>query len=438
MARGFRIWQKKRGNRRTGSGKLGGLGEAAFYAAFLLLGCAGLVLIFIKVVIPQWRVNHVFVENECVVLDKVVLDKDAGKSKPGDAVRYRPEIRIQHEVEGKRYVASAYDVRNEYTADEQSAREVLDRFQTGGRYPCWHDPADPSAVVLARGYSWWFWLAFVVPVSFILTGGGGLIYTLFTWGKSAERRAAGSRQAAALDGLDRDKRPDRQFPFIPANGHFTESPGTTLAFRLPAATSPAWSLAAWLVAAAAWNGLTAPFVVMAINGLVAGNPDWLMTIFLVPFLAVGLGLIVVFLRQLLVTTGVGPTLVEISDLPVYPGRSYELFLVQTGRLSMKSFEAILVCEEESTYRHGTNTRTLSHRVYQQPLCRHEGFEVRHGVPFETRCRLEVPAGAMHSFRSGHNEVSWKIVVKGDVAGWPDYERSFPLIVYPCVNGAGRP
>jgi len=45
---------------------------------------------------------------------------------------------------------------------------------------------------------------------------------------------------------------------------------------------------------------------------------------------------------------------------------------------------------------------------------------------------------MHSFRSGHNEVSWKIVVKGDVAGWPDYERSFPLIVYPCVNGAGRP
>ena len=41
---------------------------------------------------------------------------------------------------------------------------------------------------------------------------------------------------------------------------------------------------------------------------------------------------------------------------------------------------------------------------------------------------------MHSFRSEHNEISWKLLVKGAVAGWPDYERSFPVIVHPGPNG----
>ena len=59
-----------------------------------------------------------------------------------------------------------------------------------------------------------------------------------------------------------------------------------------------------------------------------------------------------------------------------------------------------------------------------------------GVPFEARCALEVPAGAMHSFRSEHNEIVWKIVVKGQLARWPDFQRSFPILVYPNGNGRG--
>ena len=49
-------------------------------------------------------------------------------------------------------------------------------------------------------------------------------------------------------------------------------------------------------------------------------------------------------------------------------------------------------------------------------------------------QLAVPVGAMHSFKSGHNEVTWRILVKGSPARWPDFERSFPVIIYPRVNG----
>jgi hypothetical protein len=56
------------------------------------------------------------------------------------------------------------------------------------------------------------------------------------------------------------------------------------------------------------------------------------------------------------------------------------------------------------------------------------------MPFECRCQIRVPQDAMHSFQSNHNEISWKLVVKGNVAGRREYERVFPLVVNPVVKG----
>jgi hypothetical protein len=195
-------------------------------------------------------------------------------------------------------------------------------------------------------------------------------------------------------------------------------------------------LSTWLAACLFWNGIVAVFVVVALRGFLKGDPDWVLTVFIVPFVLVGIGLIVFFLRGLVVTTAVGPTLIEISDQPLRPGERYRLFVSQTGRLRMKSMEVLFVCDEETTYRQGTDTRTETKRVYEQPLVRRERFEVRASAPFEADCEAQVPAGAMHSFKSGHNEVAWKIVVKGSPVRWPDYERSFRVIVYPSRNGTG--
>jgi hypothetical protein len=37
---------------------------------------------------------------------------------------------------------------------------------------------------------------------------------------------------------------------------------------------------------------------------------------------------------------------------------------------------------------------------------------------------------MHSFRSAHNGVQWKLLVRGGAAGWPEFHREFPVLVYP--------
>jgi len=161
-----------------------------------------------------------------------------------------------------------------------------------------------------------------------------------------------------------------------------------------------------------------------------------MAAFVLPFALAGIALIVVFFRQLLVTTGVGPTTVEISDHPLHPGQRCRLRVSQSGRLKFNSLKVMLVCEEEATYRQGTNTRAETWEVHRQEVSHHEHFEVKRGVPFEDECELAMPAGAMHSFRAEHNEIHWKVVVQGDADGWPDYERSFPVVVRPG-NGETR-
>ena len=56
LARTFRWYQKKRGNRRTGSRTLGSIGEALFFAFFLFIGGIVLTVMISTLVIPEWQV----------------------------------------------------------------------------------------------------------------------------------------------------------------------------------------------------------------------------------------------------------------------------------------------------------------------------------------------------------------------------------------------
>jgi hypothetical protein len=39
---------------------------------------------------------------------------------------------------------------------------------------------------------------------------------------------------------------------------------------------------------------------------------------------------------------------------------------------------------------------------------------------------------MHSFVSPHNAVMWALLVRGRMARWGDFERRFPIYVYPAA------
>lgn len=414
------------------SDKLGGASLGLFFLFVFLAGCVALGVCLVEVTIPDWRAKHKFVETTCEILERRVVEEGQPAS-----LRYRPEFHIRYEVGGHTYQVWTYELPRLSTTDLPASEALISQFEVGRRYPCWYDPFDPAQAVLVREYNLFAWLLLLLPASFIVLGGGGLVYTLLNWGKSAERRSAWAQRAAELDPFHDERAIADKFPNLPGLENLTNSPGTRLAYRLPSAT-PSWKLIGTLLLCLFWNGTVAVFSIIAVKSYADHEPEWFLTIVLVPFVFVGIGLAVLVIRQLLAMTAAGPTIVEIDRHPLRPGGRYRLFFAQAGRLAFESLSVWLVCDEEAVYRQGTNVRSESRRVYSGQVARHERFVVKPEKPFEAECEFEVPHTAMHSFKSEHNAISWKLLVSGDVVEWPALERAYFVTVYPDLNAGLHP
>lgn len=284
----------------------------------------------------------------------------------------------------------------------------------------------PEAYAIGLG----FWLMVLVLSSFVVIGGSGLIWTVLRVGTSAERRNSLARQAANIDLLHDAIPHPRDYPTLPNHEGLTNSPGIELAYRLPPSQSPGWRLLAMTVFTLVASGIGCVLGVWAVNSFLVGRPEWFLAAFMLPYLATVVWSAVYLARLILVHTGMGPTTIEISDHPLIPGRAYQVMLSQAGQIKVHLLELSLVCEEEATYHQGTDIRTEVREVYRATLLECRDFRVEPAMPFHEICTVPIPVNAMHSFQSPHNSVAWKLVVKGVVAGWPEFERGFALVVYP--------
>jgi hypothetical protein len=151
---------------------------------------------------------------------------------------------------------------------------------------------------------------------------------------------------------------------------------------------------------------------------------------LVPFSGVAVWSLKSFLRQVRGIAGVGSTVVEISDHPLEPGGTYRLFVMQMGRMRLRSLRVELICEEESFFRQGTDVRSDQHVALSKELLTEGPVRVDPQAPWEQQLEFELPANVMHSFSATNNSVRWRLVVSGEARPWPSFCRSFPLVVHP--------
>ncbi len=275
-----------------------------------------------------------------------------------------------------------------------------------------------------------FWLMVGVMVSFILIGGGGVVIRIFKVGMSSERRLALARKAAHIDLLSDAMPSTIDFPSIPRDSDLTNSPGVRLAYRLPAMHSPVVRLATITVFSVVWNIVSVVLVIVAWSSHREDQADWLLTLFALPFVGIGIWSGFYTVKQWWQHASIGPTHVEISEHPLYPGKAYDVYMSQMGQMKLDSLTLALVCDEEATFHQGTDIRTETRRVRSQEFFRETEVRIEPGSPFEQVCRITIPEDGMHSFHSSHNAVTWNLVVKGESTSWPSFERSFPVVVYP--------
>lgn len=338
MARRFRLFEKKRGDRRTGSNLVGSVSEALFFSGIFLLG----VLALSSVVAAQF-------------------------------IQVTPQ---------------------------------------------------------STAFGFGFWLMILVLSSFVIMGASGLIWTVLRIGVSAERRSAMAQSAKGINPLEDVAPRYRDFPTVPPHDGLTNSPGIELAYRLPPSQSPGWRLLATTLFALVATAVGSVLTVLAVKSFVLGRPEWFLTVFLLPYWGVAGGSVYYLIRLIWIHTGMGPTTIEISDHPLIPGREYQVSLSQHGHITVRKLQLVLRCEEDVTYRQGTDLRSESRVVYEHTLLVAENLKIEPSAAYQQSCKLEIPASAMHSFESLHAAVHWRLVVKGLVEGWPPFQRGFAIVVHP--------
>ena len=427
---GIPIWfyPKKRGSRWTGSRRAASIGELLFFGTILVLGIFGTMALWVELLCPEWEVNFRFVEGACRVTDRRVESRlaDGGEF-------YRPLVTLEYMVDDQLYRTTTYDIRGNWYEEYSEASQRISTVQVGGEYQCWFDPQNPRRAVLVRGYTLWVWMTLMIPFSLIAMSAGRLLYLLYAWKISTERRADVLRWR-----LSKQLRPDAvpgpvpRIPYCgvvpaepdhsgemrsptgwsPATGTLTNSRGTVLGYRLPTTREFFWSVGMLLTASILWNLIAAGTLVAVVShSVIVAKVEWGALICSTLLLLAGVGLVIYTWRQYDRWLGHGTTIAEISEIPLRPGECGELYIAQNGRIELVTLEIFLICEEQATFGHGTNTRRETVRVWQERLALTESRSVSPENPVTIRCPISIPVGAMHSFQSAHNRISWMLLVR---------------------------
>ncbi len=191
--------------------------------------------------------------------------------------------------------------------------------------------------------------------------------------------------------------------------------------------TPAGKLIGAIVFALFWNGIVSIFVAQVVQGFRTGHPSWLTTIFMVPFVLIGVGVVGLVVYQFLAMFNPRPTL-ELSSTMIPLGGAAELRWRLSGNIHrIGSFVVTLRGRESATYRRGTKTHTDTNTFYEMELYRtSNALDIASG-----QVGFVMPDDTMHSFEAENNKIVWSLDVHGDIERWPDVKESFTIAVLPA-------
>lgn len=381
---------------------------SVFFGLFLV---AGLFIIYTMTVRPLWMT---LVARSWEPAEAVVLSSEVGVHSGDDSDTYSIEITYRYHFQGRAYVSGRYSFHTGSSSGWAGKNAVVARYPVGSTQECFVNPRAPEQAVLVRTPTSQIWWGLIgLPFAVV----GSLVFFV---------NKPGSQLARSLGA--------RSTP-VPLSASLTDSAtggsGVTGSgvVELRPATSRKLRVFGMLFAAVFWNGLVSVFVFHAFESFQVHEPEWGLTLFLVPFVLVGLGLLGFFLYQLLGLWN--PTLRVTSAAGGVPlGEELALewaFTGQTGRL--QSLSIVLEGEESATYRRGTDTLTDRSVFARLPVLEtSSSAEIASGS-----ARVRLPANSMHTFGGGNNAIAWKLHFHGVIPRFPDVVEDYEIEVWPLPN-----
>jgi hypothetical protein len=372
-------------------------GVVAFIGGiFALAGSAALISIFllptIHIIEAQgWR------NVPCTILYTQV----AGSGSRNTA--YSIDIRFKYTFDNVSYVGTRYNFSGASSEGFAYCQAIVHRLHDGAHTLCYVDPTDPSESVIDRGMFRGLWFG-LLPLIFIVIGVSIVVFAL----RSAHQRPVSTTIAG---------------------GAVRVNPS-----QLKEAQSPLTKLVVIGVIVLFWNGIVSVFVRHAY--FTSGAPMvWFIRVFLIPFILIGLLIILAWFHQLLAIFNPRPHL-ALTNPAIALGESSELRWNFTGNVSRISRLTIRIEGRESaTYqrhsssRNGDSSATDVSAFVQIPITdTTRRMDIGSG-----RGSFTIAADSMHSFASRNYKIIWSVILHGEISGWPDVKTEFPFNVAPMAT-----
>ena len=415
----------RRSNRNTTQSKTGGCLVTVIFGG--VFSVAGTTMFIFFTVLPLWRIYQAqsWTATPCTITRSQV-ETHTGS----DNDTYSIDIRYRYTFNGQPYTGDTYRFAPPGSSSGYKGKKrVVDAHPVGSTQTCYVDPNAPRRSVIHRGLTAALWWG-LFPLPFMAVG-YGVLFAGFTG-----KLEVGTRGNRSSWRPKRTARASRDT--LPPSADSTD-PGPV---TLRPGKSRLGNLAGLIFFATFWNGIVSVFVTQLVRGYLKGDPDACLTVFLIPFVLIGLFLIGAAVRQFLILFA--PTVaIELGRRSIPLGGSTDLRWRVLGRSdSIKRIRITLLGKEKATYRRGTDTTTDTHTFYEKDLDGSGGdndraFDTLPLVRESGDCVLAIPTDTMHSFNADNNKIVWKLVVRAEIARWPDPKDEYTITVLPMPVGETR-
>ncbi len=377
--------------------------RTALLVLFGLFALAGGVATYFMLIRPAVRV---LVAQGWEATPCRVLSSEVRSHRSDDGTTYSVEILYQYELQGRSFRGNRYDFLGGSSGGYEGKARVVEAHPVGSTTVCYVNPDDPHDTVLERGFRA-IYLVGLVPLLFFVIGAAGL--TALKRGRFSGRTAK-----TAVPGAGAPASPAASPP---------SAPGPV---ELRPQASPLAKLAGMTFFALFWNGITGVFVFQLVGEWRSGAAPLGGTLFMVPFVLIGLATLSAVGYFFLGLFNPRPILRLPTGSPALGDRLDVEWELHGSVERIRTFRIALTGREEATYRRGTNTQTDRETFADITVFESNSpWEMRRG-----QTAVVIPSDTMHTFTAPNNKVVWAIAVHGDIARWPDIDEDFAVDVLP--------
>ncbi|MBM4153068.1 MAG: DUF3592 domain-containing protein [Kiritimatiellaceae bacterium] len=329
-----------------------------------------------------------------------VIHSSVKEHSDSDGCTYSVDIGYRYPMNGVDFFGNRYSFFGGSSSGYRGKQSVVSHYPVGRSSTVYVNPDDPSDSVICRGFTRQAWVM-LFPLPFMAVG---WFVMVISW--RPERRVR-----LSYGTLNRRHEQIGPVELKPVRGRFATA--VLLLFM-----------------SLFWNGIVSVFVAELLSGWQEGRGEIGGTLFILPFVLIGLVLIGAFIRNVMKLSN-PRVIVTLNSNRIVLGEPVAGRLRTEGACDrLENLLISLVGREEASYQRGTTTHTDKIDFYDEILLE----KPPGGGVVNSEVRFTVPAHSMHSFAGLHNKVVWFLRVKGVIRGWPDLNEEYPVEVLP-LEGA---